>query len=79
MIDRRSLLARGAVGGLALGLAPRMAFAKAATQGGWYLSLLADDYGEYDAALFTATLDDWGWYGPEAVRPSWYTGAAWTD
>ncbi|MGN6277757.1 MAG: DUF1501 domain-containing protein [Sphingomonas sp.] len=32
MIDRRSLLARGAVGGLALGLAPRMAFAKAATE-----------------------------------------------
>jgi uncharacterized protein (DUF1501 family) len=32
MIDRRSLLARGAAGGLALGLAPRMAFAKAATE-----------------------------------------------
>lgn len=32
MINRRSLLTRGAVGGLALGLAPRMAFAKGATE-----------------------------------------------
>jgi len=32
MIDRRSLLRSGALGGLALGLVPRMAFAKAATE-----------------------------------------------
>ena len=32
MIDRRTLLRSGAFGGLALGLAPRMAFAKAATE-----------------------------------------------
>ena len=32
MIDRRSLLRRGAAGGLALTLAPRMVFAKAATE-----------------------------------------------
>lgn len=32
MIDRRSLLVRGTVGGIALGLAPRMAFAKAPTE-----------------------------------------------
>jgi uncharacterized protein (DUF1501 family) len=32
MIDRRSLLRSGTIGGLALGLVPRMAFAKAATE-----------------------------------------------
>src|SRR5262245_39750776 len=31
-------------------------------------------YRTYDRELFIETLDDWHYFGPEAERPSWYTG-----
>jgi hypothetical protein len=39
----------------------------------------AESYARYDRDLFTATLDDWGWYGDPAESPEWYTGKSWTD
>lgn len=39
---------------------------------GYYLSYLNPRYYEsYDAACFQETLRDWGWYGPESMRPAW--------
>ena len=44
-----------------------------------FRSVLDDDfYGEFDRELFTATLDDWGWFG-EGQPPAWYTGKPWTE
>ena len=38
------------------------------------LSELWKSYCKYDRELFIDTLEDWGWRGPMAMRPSWYTG-----
>lgn len=50
----------------------------AAEVAGPYLSRVSDDYALFDAGLFKATLDDWGWFGPPERRPACYTGRAWT-
>jgi hypothetical protein len=39
---------------------------------------MGSDYRRFDETLFRETLDDWGWFGPEAARPSWYTGQPWS-
>jgi hypothetical protein len=51
----------------------------AADVAGLYLSRVSDEYAAFDADLFKATLDDWGWFGPAEDRPAWYTGKAWTS
>jgi hypothetical protein len=43
----------------------------------YHYSLLTDSYAKYDRELFTATLDAWGWVGPETQKPVWYTGKPW--
>jgi hypothetical protein len=43
----------------------------------YFYSELTDYYAQYDRKLFAATLDDWGWFGPQGQTPSWYTGKAW--
>ena len=48
-----------------------------ATQG-FYVSNLASSYRCYEREHFIATLNDWGWYGPERLRPDWYTGKPWS-
>jgi hypothetical protein len=48
-----------------------------ATQG-YYCSNLAASYRRYERIHFIDTLNDWGWYGPVELRPSWYTGARWS-
>ena len=30
------------------------------------------NYREYDRDHFINTLEDWGWFGPESKKPSWY-------
>jgi hypothetical protein len=45
---------------------------------GYFLSLLSPSYEHYEESLFTGTLDDWGFYGPESDRPDWYTGQPWS-
>jgi hypothetical protein len=44
---------------------------------GYFSSELFSSYETYDRDLFTATLDDWRWFGAESSRPSWYTGKQW--
>jgi hypothetical protein len=44
---------------------------------GLYSSTLFDGYAVYDRELFTATLDDWAWYG-RGEPPDWYTGKPWS-
>jgi len=48
------------------------------TKAGYFASNLADSYRKYDRAHFTATLDDWQWFGDINERPSWYTGTPWS-
>jgi hypothetical protein len=48
-----------------------------ATQG-YYCSNLAPSYRRYERKHFIDTLNDWGWYGPTELRPSWYTGKSWS-
>ena len=50
------------------------------TPDGFYLSLLNPcRYDTFEREHFIETLDDWGWYGPEDKKPSWYTGTPWTS
>jgi hypothetical protein len=46
---------------------------------GLFLSALSDSYRHYQRDRFIATLDDWGWFGPDNQRPAWYSGTPWTD
>ena len=45
---------------------------------GYYCSNLGVSYRTYNRQHFIDTLNDWGWYGPEELRPSWYTGKSWS-
>jgi len=45
---------------------------------GYYCSNLAPSYRSYKRQHFIDTLNDWGWFGPPELRPSWYTGKAWS-
>ena len=45
---------------------------------GFYRSNLGTSYRQYEREHFIATLNDWGWYGPEELRPLWYTGESWS-
>jgi hypothetical protein len=43
----------------------------------YFCSLLSGAYERFDEALFRGTLNDWGYFGPAELRPSWYTGEQW--
>jgi len=43
-----------------------------------FVSGLAATYRIFDGGRFRGTLDDWGWFGSEELRPSWYTGKPWS-
>jgi len=45
---------------------------------GYYCSNLAPSYRRYDRQFFIDALNDWGWFGPTALRPAWYTGKSWS-
>jgi hypothetical protein len=52
--------------------------AEAASQLGFFVSQVnAAAYASYDRDLFVGTLNDWGWFGTEQDRPTWFTGQAW--
>lgn len=40
-------------------------------------SLYPEGYSEYERDQFIETLNDWGWFGDESKKPSWYTGQSW--
>lgn len=49
-----------------------------ATRLGFFVAQVsAEAYASYDRDLFVDTLNDWGWFGPEQDRPTWFTGEAW--
>jgi hypothetical protein len=43
----------------------------------YFISVLAEGYGDYDRQSFIETLDDWQFFGPDSERPAWYTGKYW--
>jgi hypothetical protein len=45
--------------------------------GRWH-SDLGDGYARYNRKLFIETLNDWGWFGQDHLKPEWYTGEPWT-
>jgi hypothetical protein len=47
------------------------------TAEGYYCSNLALSYRSYKRQHFIDTLNDWGWFGPAALPPAWYTGKPW--
>jgi hypothetical protein len=44
----------------------------------YFWSILGPRYRQYERQTFIDTLDDWQFFGSEAERPSWYSGASWT-
>lgn len=47
-------------------------------EAGYSWSDLSPTYESYDREHFIATLDDWGWFGPERQEPAWYSGKGWS-
>jgi hypothetical protein len=43
----------------------------------YHWSILNPHYGRYERQAFIGALDDLGFFGSEAERPSWYTGKYW--
>ncbi|MBX9814045.1 MAG: hypothetical protein A4S12_08745 [Proteobacteria bacterium SG_bin5] len=76
MIDRRNFLARGATLGLALGLAPRMAFAKAATDKRFVFII---QRGAADGLATLAPVGDPGFAAARGALAEDYAGAARLD
>lgn len=66
----------GPQGTLAVSLADEVRAKKVAGEEK-YVSLLGPAYRRFDETLFRETLDDWGWFGAESARPTWYTGRPW--
>lgn len=46
---------------------------------GFYCSALGDSYSTYNRNLFVETLNDWGFFGKESQKPTWYTGKGWAE
>lgn len=45
----------------------------------YFLSFLnPETYSKYNEQDFKEMLDDWHWFGPEELKPNWYTGKPWT-
>jgi hypothetical protein len=55
----------------------RRAYA-AARAAGYFVSVLSDSYACYGRQLIIDTLNDWQFFGSEAERPAWYSGASWS-
>jgi hypothetical protein len=51
---------------------------KLASNSRHFISHLAESYRAFERGRFQETLDDWGWYGPVARRPAWYSGKSWS-
>jgi hypothetical protein len=46
---------------------------------GYYYSIVNPNaYSKYDRDFFIETLNDWGFYGDELNKPTWYTGKPWS-
>jgi len=46
-------------------------------ESGFFFSILSSSYEAFDEKHFIETLDDWGYLGPDADRPPWYSGVPW--
>ena len=46
---------------------------------GFYCSALGNSYTTYDRALYTDTLNDWGFFGEVHRKPDWYNARSWTS
>lgn len=46
----------------------------AGAHGCYYSQIYFDVYCAFDRSLWEETLNDWGWYGPLAETPTWFTG-----
>ncbi|MGE0534198.1 MAG: hypothetical protein AB7O68_04440 [Pirellulales bacterium] len=53
--------------------------AELATNEGYYYSSLSQRYSQATVQAIQDTLNDWGWFGPEELRPDWYTGEPWSS
>jgi hypothetical protein len=50
-------------------------FFQEAETAGYYCSALNPlSYSKYNREIFVETLNDWGWYGDEDRKPTWYSG-----
>jgi len=47
-------------------------------QGAYWSALYPESYLSYNREEFIAMLNDWGWFGKEKEKPSWYTGKTWS-
>jgi hypothetical protein len=43
----------------------------------YFVSKLGAVYGRYNRQWFIDTLNDWQFFGSDAERPEWYSGAPW--
>jgi len=43
----------------------------------YFISVLGSGYRSYDRKRFIDTLNDWQFFGPDSLRPVWYTGEPW--
>jgi hypothetical protein len=47
---------------------------------GYYCSVLSDEgYSIYKRDYIIDTLNDWGYFGDDSEKPSWYTGQPWSS
>lgn len=44
---------------------------------GYYCSQVGNDYNHYNRDYFIDTLNDWGYFGDDSLRPDWFTGEPW--
>jgi hypothetical protein len=52
---------------------------EAAEEGGYYWSALyPESYSSYERNEFIDMLNDWGWFGSDEKKPSWYSGKSWS-
>lgn len=51
-------------------------FLNVARAAGFYFSNLNGEASTSESSV-KETLDDWGFYGPDSMRPAWYTGKPW--
>ena len=47
-------------------------------QGYYWSALYPESYLSYNRKEVMEMLNDWGWFGEEEEKPSWYTGKSWS-
>jgi len=62
---------------VAEGEEPAQSALDALSAAGYSYAVVTGSYEEFEYALFRDTLNDWGFYGEDAMKPSWYTGKEW--